>query len=243
MNERDVVITTQAGRMPAFAVCPDGEGPWPAILFYMDARGMREELRNMARRIAKHGYFVIMPDLYYRFGRLDFDLTARNEAMILMIRAARKSLTKQPIIDDTAAMIAYLDGQDKVREGPVGAVGYCMGGPFITWAAEAFNMRIRAAASLYGVEMVTDGEESPHLCLPRIDGALYYGFAEKDHFSPPEMIEAFRQALDAAKCNYELDIYKDADHGFAFAERPVYVPEAAETHWGKLFALWDTHLK
>lgn len=83
-----------------------------------------------------------------------FDLARRDEFMIAMIRAARQSITKQLIIDDTAAMIAFLDGRDKVKEGPMGAVGYCMGGPFIAWAAEAFPSRIAAAASLYGVEMV-----------------------------------------------------------------------------------------
>jgi len=243
MKEMNVVVTTQAGFMPAFAVCPEGEGQWPAILFYMDARGMREELRNMARRIAKHGYYVLMPDLYYRFGSLGFNLHARNEAMVLMIRAARKSLTKQPILDDTAAMIAFLDAQGEVKEGPMGSVGYCMGGPFITWAAEAFDMRLRASASLYGVEMVVEGAESPHLSLPRITGGLYYGFAEKDHFSPPETIEAFRKALDSNKNDYVLDVFEDADHGFAFPERPVYVPVASETHWARLFALWDKHLK
>ena len=73
MNEREVVVTTQHGQMPSFAVSPDGEGPWPGIIFYMDARGMREELRNMARRIAKAGYFVLLPDVYYRLGTIQFE--------------------------------------------------------------------------------------------------------------------------------------------------------------------------
>ena len=64
--EQDVIVTTEHGLMPAFAACPDGVGPFPPIIFYMDAPGIREELRNMARRIAKQGYFCLLPDLYYR---------------------------------------------------------------------------------------------------------------------------------------------------------------------------------
>ena len=50
--------------MPTFAACPDGPGSFLGIIFYMDAPGIREELRNMARRIAKHGYFCLLPDMY-----------------------------------------------------------------------------------------------------------------------------------------------------------------------------------
>jgi carboxymethylenebutenolidase len=118
-----------------------------------------------------------------------------------------------------------------------------MGGPFITWAAAAFPSRIRAAASLYGVEMVVDGPDSPHLFLPRIKAGLYYAFAGKDHFSPPELIRDFKAALDEAGNDYELETVMEADHGYCFPERSVFVPEASEAHWQKLFALWGKYLR
>ncbi len=242
MNEKQVIVTTKSGFMPSFAVCPDGEGPWPVVLFYMDARGIREELRNMARRVAKQGYYCLLPDLYYRLGDLRFDLHKRDETMIRMIREASRSITKELIIEDTAGMLAFVDGQDKAKAGPVGTVGYCMGGPFVTWVSEAFPSRITASASLYGVRMVEDTPTSPHLSLPNIKAALYYGFAELDHFSTPELIKDFKAALDAAGSNYVLDVFKTADHGFAFPERVVYVPEASERHWERLFELWGNNL-
>jgi carboxymethylenebutenolidase len=243
MYEREVVITTQHGTMPSFAVCPDGPGPWPAIVFYMDARGIREELRNMARRIAKAGYFCILPDLYYRLGLIRFDLQKRDETMITMIRAASRSFTRDWVVSDTAAMIAYLDGQDKVAPGPMGSVGYCIGGPFVTWAAAAFPTRMKAAAGICGVRMVTDTPDSPHLFLPKVTGGLYYGFAGKDHFSPPELIRDLRGALDAAKVSYDLDVFEETDHGFCFPERPGFDPAATDAHWNRLFALWERYLK
>jgi Dienelactone hydrolase and related enzymes len=243
MKEQNVTITTQNGAMPAFAVCPDGEGPWPAILFYMDARGMREELRNMARRLAKHGYYVLLPDLYYRFGHLGFDLLKRDESMVLMIRAARLSISRKLLVSDTAAMIAFLDAQGEVAEGKMGSVGYCMGGPFITWGAAAFPSRIAAAAGLYPVEMVVDNPDSPHLCLPQIEARLYYGFAELDHFGPPELIKAFREAVEANGSDCLIDVFPGVDHGFCFPERPVHAPEPSERHWERLFTLFDGTLK
>ena len=68
MIENEVLVTTKYGRQPAFLACPDAPGRFPAIIIYMDAPGMREELRDMGRRIAKGGYCCLVPDLYYRLG-------------------------------------------------------------------------------------------------------------------------------------------------------------------------------
>ena len=81
MIERDVNVTGRSGAIPSFAVCPDGPEAFPGIILYMDAPGIREELRNLARRIAKHGYFCLLPDMYYRIGTLRFDFVRRAEGM------------------------------------------------------------------------------------------------------------------------------------------------------------------
>src|SRR2546430_9967445 len=135
MIENDVVVTTKYGRQPSFAVCPDEPGQFPAIILYMDAPGIREELRNMARRIAKQGYFCLLPDLYYRLGTLRFDIPRRNDAMSVVIRGAMQSLTNAAIVEDTAGMIAFLDGQDKVAPGPLVCVGNCMSGTLVVSVA------------------------------------------------------------------------------------------------------------
>jgi len=173
MIERDVVVTTRHGQMPSFAVCPEGPGAFAPVILYMDAPGIREELRNMARHIARRGYFCVMPDMYYRNGTLRFDIPRRDEAMSAVISAAMRSITNALVMDDTAGLLAFLDAQDKVRPGPVGAVGYCMSGCYVTTAAARFPRRITAAASLYGVFIVTDKEDSPHKLVDRIKGEMY----------------------------------------------------------------------
>jgi carboxymethylenebutenolidase len=150
MYENEVIVTARYGQCPSFVACPDGPGPYPGIIFYMDAPGIRDELRNMTRRIAREGYFAILPDMYYRLGCLRFDFHRRNDDMAAVYLAAMRSLTNAMVMEDTAGILGWLDAQEKCRPGPVGCVGYCMSGQHITNAAAIFPHRIKAAASLYG---------------------------------------------------------------------------------------------
>lgn len=242
MIEQEVLVSTKYGRQAAFAACPSEPGQFPAIILYMDAPGFREELRVMGRRIAKHGYFCLVPDLYYRLGTLRFDIPRRNDAMSVVIRGAMKSLTNTSVAEDTAGMIAFLDAQDKVKAGPLGCVGHCMSGPFALIVAARFP-RMRAAASLYGVDMVTDQPDSPHRALDRIKGELYIGFAEIDPAVPANVPGELETALKAAGTKYLMETYQGAHHGFCFAGRPDYDPIAAEKSWTRVFDLWDRNLK
>ncbi len=243
MIEKEVAITTKHGLMPTFAACPEGPGPYPGIIFYMDAPGIREELRNMARRIAKQGYFCLLPDMYYRLGTLRFDVPRRDDPMAAVFLAAMRSLTNAFVVDDTGALLAYLDAQEKAKPGPVGCVGHCMSGQYITTVSAHFPHRMAAAASLYGVGIVTDKPDSPHLLLDKIKGELYYAFAETDHAVPPHIPGELKAALDKTDVRHELKVFPGTQHGFCFPERPVYDTLAAEETWGKIFAMWDRNLK
>lgn len=243
MLENEIVVTTKYGDMPTFAACPDGPGQYPGIIFYMDAPGIREELRNMARRIAKHGYFCLLPDMYYRLGTLRFDIPRRDDAMAAVFLAAMRSLSNAGVVDDTAALLACFDAQEKVKPGPVGCVGHCMSGQYITTVAARFPHRMAAAASLYGVGIITDKEDSPHLQLDNIKGELYYAFAETDHAVPPHIPGELQGLLAKTDVRHEVKVFPGTQHGFCFPERPVYDTLAAEETWTKIFAMWDRNLK
>lgn len=81
MIEQNIKVRTRAGHMHAFTARPDGEGPFPPVIFYMDAPGFRPELEDMARRIALAGYYCILPDLYYRMAPSGLLMTAAFRAM------------------------------------------------------------------------------------------------------------------------------------------------------------------
>ena len=243
LNERDIVITTRHGRMPGFCAVPADGGAHPAIIFYMDAPGYREELMNMTRRIAKHGYFCVLPDMYYRLGTVRFDLPRRDDAMSAVIRAAMNHLTNALVAEDTGAILAWIDAQAEAKSGPVGCVGHCMSGRYITTAAARYPHRIAAAGSLYGVGIVTDQEDSPHLLFDKVRGELYYAFAEVDHTVPEHVIPDLRQAIEKSGVNARVDVYAGTQHGFQFSERAAYAPEASEQAWEQLFLLWERNLK
>jgi len=242
LMEKNVIVTTKHGRMPAFAASPE-TGRHPAIIFYMDAPGFREELCNMARRIAKQGYYCLLPDMYYRLGTVRFDLPRRNDGMSAVIKAAMNHLTNADVTDDTAAMLAWLDAQDEVTPGQVGCVGHCMSGRYITTVAARFPRRIAAAASLYGVGIITDQPDSPHLLADKIRAELYYAFAEVDQSVPAGVADELEAALSAAKVRHLIETIPGTQHGFCFAERAVFHPEAAELTWTRLFDLWNRKLK
>jgi carboxymethylenebutenolidase len=239
MIESHVDIKTKDGVMPAFTARPEEPGDYPAIVLYFDAPGVREELRNFIRRIAGQGYFAILPDLYYRLGKLSFNIAERTEAINEMIHIARDTLSNAMVMEDTKHILEYLDGNPNVKAGAKGCIGYCMSGRFIVTTAGAYPDHFAACASLYGVQIVTDEADSPHLIADRIRGELYLGFAEIDPLIPDNVIPDLTTALDKNGVAYRCEVHPDTRHGFCFPERPVYKEDAAEDVWKKVFEMFD----
>ncbi|NOT39745.1 MAG: dienelactone hydrolase family protein [Alphaproteobacteria bacterium] len=245
MHERQLDIETKDGRMSTFIVHPERGGPCPVILFYMDAPAIREELRDMARRLATAGYYVMLPNLYYRegvmeLGRIPMDSQAPERARMMQLMG---SLTIGKIMDDTGALLAFAGADGAAGKGKIGAVGYCMSGQFAINAAARYPDRIAAAASIYGVRLITEAPDSPHVVAKQAKAELYFACAETDRWMPLEHVEPLRRALAAAGANAEVEIYPKTEHGFAFPARPVYDKAAAERHWERLFALFARNLR
>lgn len=240
MFEHEIDITTRAGQMPTFVCHPD-RGAHPAVLLLMDAPGVREELRDMARRLATVGYVVLVPNLYYRAGRDTLfgpDVLTEGSDDYRRMRAVRTKMTIPPVMDDVADMIDFIDSLAAAAPGPVGAHGYCMSGPYALAAAARFPDRVRAAASFYGTWLVSDAVESPHATLGQITGEIYIGCAEHDDLAPPDMVTELRRLFDASAVNGEMEMQPGVHHGFAFPSRWCYDQPAAERHWERLISLY-----
>ena len=114
-------IKTRAGAMETFIVHPERNGPHPPVLMLMDAPGIRDELYDMARRLATVGFYVLLPNLYYRAGRdtkYGPDVTTKGSAEQARMRAVRTKMTIPPVMEDVADMLAFLDSQTAARPGP-----------------------------------------------------------------------------------------------------------------------------
>ena len=71
MIDQQIDIATKDGKTTTFITHPERGGSFPVIIFYMDAPAIREELRDMARRLGTSGYYVMLPNMYYRSGVME----------------------------------------------------------------------------------------------------------------------------------------------------------------------------
>ena len=243
MIEQHLDIPTADGAMNSFMVHPDEGGPFPVVLFYMDAPGKREELHDMARRLAAVGYCVLLPNLYYRRER-DFALKERTEPALAHMFTLMGSLNARTTQVDTQAMLDFLAGVPQADSQRIGAVGYCMSGPFVVWAAAAFADRLRCIAAIHGANMATDAPDSPHRVAAKLQCESYFACAEIDKWAPPKDIALLEQGLQASGAPHRVEWYPAVEHGFVFPQRAgIYNAPAAERHWERLFSLFERRLK
>lgn len=239
MRERELDIVTSDGVMNTFVTHPEEDGPYPVVLLLMDAPGRREELSDMARRLGSAGYYVMLPNLYYRRVR-DFVLTPERRSEMI---AHMNSLSNAMVCDDARALLTHSAQDPAAGSGAAGCVGYCMSGPFAFAIAAAIPQRIAAAASLHGVRLCTEALDSPHLNAHEVRGELYFGCAETDEWAPVEMIEALDAHLASIGVRYRIEWYPETVHGFVFPQRPAaYHQAGAERHWERLFSLFGRRL-
>lgn len=245
MIEKMVNIPTRDGAMPSFICHPERGTPFPPVLMLMDAPGIREELHDMARRLATIGYYVVLPNLYYRAGRdAVFGPTVLDSGSPEhgRMRAIRTKMTIPPVMNDVADMLAFVDQQAAAKAGPIGVHGYCMSGPYALAAAARFPDRVGAAASFYGTWLVSDAEESPHLTFSSARAELYIGCAEYDELAPLPMVDILRAHFERSGAVGELEMYPGVHHGFGFPQRRCYDKAAAERHWERLISLYRRRL-
>lgn len=241
MSRTSVDITTDDGVCPVSLFRPGGRGPWPAVIFYMDGPGIRPVLFEMGQRLADLGYFVLLPDLFYRAGPYQ-----PVEAQALFSdpdkRAAHGRLFNSTgnvrAAADTRAFLAFLDAEPDALADRVGVHGYCMGGGMALTVAGSFPGRVAAAASFHGARLATDADDSPHRLADRIEARILVAGADNDRGFPPEQADELEAALEAAGVDHRVEIWPGALHGWTMQDLPVYNARAAERHWQELAALY-----
>lgn len=247
MSRKDISIPTPDGEARASVITPDsGAGPWPAVILFMDGPGIRPALFEMGQRLANHGYYVLLPDMFWRippYEPIDMKAMADDPAKRAEFFGVRVASTNPArATADTRAFLDFLSKQPEVKGTKVGTTGYCMGGAMSLRAAGLFPDRVAAAAAFHGGGLATDAEDSPHRVVPKIKGEVLVAAAENDPYFPQEQFVRLGEAFKAAGTKAELVEYP-ALHGFAPPDMRVYDREASERHWREMLALFDRNLK
>jgi carboxymethylenebutenolidase len=244
-----VDIETPDGTADAFLAAPEGRGPYPAVLFYMDAFGPRPRLEEMATRIADQGYVVLVPNVFYRQGRAPLLDTSKlmdpdeRGKLFSTLMPWIKQLTPERAMRDADAYVDYLLAHDEVGDGPMGVTGYCMGGALALRTAAHRPEQIAAAAAFHAGRLVSDAPDSPHLLVDRLKAEVYVASADNDQGMTPEQQQKLDESLTQAGVTHTCEQYDGAAHGFTMADTAVYDEAATERHWDALLPLLARRLK
>ena len=245
MIEKHIELRSEEGVLDAVLFLPADTGPWPLVVFYMDAFGLRPSLTDMAGRLVEAGYAVLQPNLYWRSGPFapfepskTFSDPGERERVMKLLNSVRV----EQVVVDTLALIDEVAADPRIRAEHFGCVGYCMGGRIAFGVATELPDRVVACAAIHPGGLVTDAPDSPHRKAGRIRGVVYLGIADEDGSCTPEHQKALREALGEARVRYTLDLYPGARHGFAVPDHSVYDAEAAERHWARVLALFGVEL-
>jgi len=248
MPRTTVTIQTQDGRPQAHVFTPaPGAGPWPAVLFFMDGRGLRPALFDMGERLSAAGYYVLLPDLFYRGGPYEApapDAFSRDpEFRKQWFAKYMATLTPANVRADTQAYLDFIARQPEVRSPRIGTTGYCLGGGLSLAAAGNFPESVVAAASYHGGNLATESADSPHRLADRIRARVYVAGAIEDASFPEEQKQRLIEALVKAGVDHVVETYEGAHHGWVPPDSAVHNPLAAERHWRTLLSLFEATLE
>jgi carboxymethylenebutenolidase len=237
------VITYPAGNgdeIHAYVARPAASGSRPGIVVMHHMPGWDEFTREFADRLGRHGYTVIAPNLYERYGHGspdDIAAKVRSEG----------GVPDDTVVADAAAAREWLLAQPD-SNGKVGIIGPCSGGRHALLAASRIS-GFDAVVDLWGGGVVASQEElSPARPVAVIDYTadlatpLLGLFGNDDKYPTPELVDRHEAELKRLGKDYEFHRYDGASHGFFYYHTPMYRHEAAMDGWEKVFAFFDRQL-
>ena len=224
--DRDMTFPGNGDSSPGFLAVPEAAAPVPGLVVIQEVFGLNEDIRGIARRFAQEGYTVLAPDLYHGPEASDLEEARKLRTDMDTERAER----------DLDSAVRHLKSLDVVAGGPVGVIGFCMGG-FLSLGTAIRNGNIGAAAVFYGGGGVPEG-------LSQIRCPVFGAYGAEDAGIPLERVEELRKGLEAQGIEHEVHIYQGAGHSFFNDVMPGYYrEEAAKEAWGHVLAFFARILK
>jgi carboxymethylenebutenolidase len=237
LDAGEVRIPTPTGVLPAYQAKPNRPGPHPIILVVQEIFGVHEHIRDVARRLAKLGYYAIAPELYFRVG----DPSTLQDIEELREKIVNKVPDEQVLSDlDAAYAFAGTQGGDPGR---LGITGFCWGGR-IVWLYAAHQPRLKAGVAWYGrLTGPKNGLQPRHPVdvADQLQAPVLGLYGGEDTGIPLDHVEKLRSALRDARSASQVLVYPGAPHAFYADYRPSYRAEAAEDGWQRLQAWFSQH--
>jgi carboxymethylenebutenolidase len=234
----DVSIPTATGDIRGYRAMPASGGRFPLVLVAAEIFGLNHYMKDVCRRLAKSGYYAIVPDLYARTA----DLT-KLKAMA-EIRQIVNSKYDIELISDYDATVEFARASGKADPARMGITGFCRGGRtplvYATW-----NHNLKAVVAWYGPVGGARTQSTPYTVMDRvkdITSPVLGLYGAKDAGVPAADVEKFFAALKAQGTPSELVMYPDAGHGFHADFRPdSYRKADAEDGWARMLAWFRRH--
>lgn len=239
MQSMTATISTAQGPMGAHVVRPDGDGPFPVVVFFHHGPGLEQGSKDTMARIAEWGYYVVTHDRYHRaepwYARPD-----HSDESVKKMFGLITGTTEDLVAEDLAALLTWVSDDPAASDGPMGSIGYCIGARSSLCAIRDHGERFRAAAGLHPSFCTTDAPDSPHLAVPSYTGSLYIGFGSEDTMQPASANTALIEATNALDKG-EAEIHEGANHGFG-VYGPAYHEAAADRSYERIKAMFTREL-
>jgi carboxymethylenebutenolidase len=217
---------------------PEGDGPFPGVVIYIEAFGVNDHFKRLTARFAEAGYAALTPDIFdgaiYSYDDLDNAIGHLSR------------MDDDKVMAQTGQCLDFLAARPEVDGDRVGVTGFCMGGRFAFLANAALGGRFKAAVAFYGggIGPVEDFagrktllDRAPEMAAPI---TLFYG--AEDQSILPDELGRIAEALAKANKRFTMTVFPGVGHGFFCEERASYDEEAADVAWRGTLHFFGAHL-
>ncbi len=232
--------------MECYLARPEGEGPWPGVILFMEIFGINRHIQDVAERLAGEGY-VVMAINYYHRTTPNLEL-GYSDSDVEQGQTHKRKTNREGVLADVKEAISYLNSRDDVTpKNQFGTIGFCFGG-HVGYIATT-RPEIVATACYYGggIAVTSPGENPDNPATvsytPQIKGEILCFFGGNDPLIPQEHTETIENALRDSAISHRVIRYPGVGHGFNCEARESYHAAAALDAWGKTLHLFESRLK
>ena len=216
---------------------PEGPGPHPVVVIYIEAFGVNPHFERLTRRFAEAGFAAITPDIY---GGRTYEYTDLEGAI-----GHLKSMDDDRVMDQTAQCLDFLAGRPEADPDRAAVTGFCMGGRFTFLANAALADRFRAAAAFYGggIGPVEDMAGRKVLLdrIPEMKAPIQLWYGAEDQSILPDEIGRIAERMSSERRRFTMTVFPHAGHGFFCEDRASHNAGAAGTAWREMLAFFREH--